>query len=186
MKTIQITALFFFMIGIQSVSAQKWMDADVNKDRTLDVRDIKGIINTMAGDLTYIASADVNKDGKIDIVDVVAGVKIMCTEDASVTLGICPDRYHPHVVDLGSAGKWSCCNMGGDAPWEMGGRCAWGDTEIHLGRYYFDWEASYGVKHGVCLTTNNSAPCSTSLSNGQRWKGQALEKSRHPTEMSST
>ena len=140
MRTLQIIAWACLLTAGTEARAQRWMDADVNNDRVLDLKDVTSIVNTMAGDVTHLATADVNKDGVIDIADIVAQINVMKMPNASVEKGICPDRYHPHVVDIGSAGKWSCCNMGGDAPWEMGGRCAWGDTEIHLGRYYFDWE----------------------------------------------
>lgn len=140
MKTIQLISLFFLMMCIQSANAQLWMDADVNKDRTLDAKDIQGIINTMAGDITYIGTADVNKDGKIDIVDLVAAINVIRTEDAAVRLGICPDRYHPHLVDMGAAGKWACCNMGASLPWNLGLECAWGDPQLH---YPSEWEGNW-------------------------------------------
>jgi len=43
--------------------------------------------------------------------------------------GLCPDSHHPHVIDMGKAGKWACCNVGASAPWEYGGYYAWGETE---------------------------------------------------------
>ncbi len=48
----------------------------------------------------------------------------------------CPDSNHPHVIDMGEAGKWSCCNVGASAPWEYGGYYAWGETEE---KNYYDW-----------------------------------------------
>jgi hypothetical protein len=50
-------------------------------------------------------------------------------EDLAVALGLCPDSNHPHVIDMGEAGKWSCCNVGTVTPWEHGSRYAWGETE---------------------------------------------------------
>ena len=47
----------------------------------------------------------------------------------------CPDNKHPHVIDMGKAGKWACCNVGAKAPWEYGGYYAWGETEEK--DYYF-------------------------------------------------
>ena len=156
MKTIQLIISFLLlMVGIQPAQAQIWKDADVNQDRTLDAKDIKGIINTMAGDITYIGTADVNKDGRIDIVDLVKAINIIRTPDAAVEAGICPDRYHPHIIDMGPAGKWACCNIGASLPWELGIQCSWGDTELHTEWWYFDWEhypqrdeksTDYGVK----------------------------------------
>ena len=50
------------------------------------------------------------------------------TEDPAVTAGLCPDSNHPHIIDMGDAGKWSCCNIGAKWPWEYGGYYAWGET----------------------------------------------------------
>ena len=41
----------------------------------------------------------------------------------------CPDDNHPHIIDMGEAGKWACCNVGSSAPWEYGGYYAWGETK---------------------------------------------------------
>jgi hypothetical protein len=49
--------------------------------------------------------------------------------DPAVEAGLCPDNHHPHIIDMGVAGKWSCCNVGASAPWEYGGYYAWGETE---------------------------------------------------------
>ena len=48
----------------------------------------------------------------------------------------CPDNKHPHVIDMGKAGKWACCNVGAKAPWEYGGYYAWGETEE---KDYYAW-----------------------------------------------
>ncbi len=48
----------------------------------------------------------------------------------------CPDENHPHLIDLGSAGKWACCNIGATKPEEYGGYYAWGETEE---KDYYDW-----------------------------------------------
>ena len=140
MKTIKILFLSFLAIAMQSAKAQNWMNADVNKDRALDTKDIAAIISGMAGDAKYIATADVNRDGTIDIVDVVAAINIIKTEDAAVAMGYCPDRFHPHVIDMGSAGKWACCNMGGSLPWEKGEQCVWGDPVLHPYGYSCRWD----------------------------------------------
>ena len=50
---------------------------DVNRDGKVDISDVVAVINTMAGDTKYKATADVNKDKKIDISDVVAVINIM-------------------------------------------------------------------------------------------------------------
>ncbi len=50
---------------------------DVNGDGKTDISDVVAVINTMAGDATFAASADVNGDTKTDISDVVAIINIM-------------------------------------------------------------------------------------------------------------
>ena len=43
----------------------------------------------------------------------------------------CPDKHHPHMIDLGlpSGTKWACCNVDALSPEESGGYYAWGETE---------------------------------------------------------
>ncbi len=50
---------------------------DVNLDGKVDISDIVAIINTIAGDNTYKATADVNSDNNIDISDIVAVINII-------------------------------------------------------------------------------------------------------------
>ena len=133
-----LVSLFFSL----SLSAQK--KGDVNGDQTVDISDVVAVINTMAGDNTYKSTSDVNNDGDTDISDVVAIINIIANgnggsvgeNDPAVEAGMCPDNNHPHVIDLGHAGKWACCNVGASAPWEYGGYYAWGETEE---KDYYDW-----------------------------------------------
>lgn len=41
----------------------------------------------------------------------------------------CPNRNHPHTIDLGlsSGTKWACCNVGASEPEDMGKYYAWGE-----------------------------------------------------------
>ena len=48
----------------------------------------------------------------------------------------CPDDNHPHIIDLGAAGKWACCNVGATKPEECGGYFAWGETKE---KNYYDY-----------------------------------------------
>ena len=105
---------------------------DVNHDREVNISDIVAVINTMAGDNTFKENADVNGDKEVNISDIVAIINYIANptpEDAAVAAGICPDENHPHVIDMGEAGEWSCCNVGAKVPWETGGKYAWGETE---------------------------------------------------------
>lgn len=53
---------------------------DVNLDGKVDISDIVAIINTIAGDNTYKATADVNSDNNIDISDIVAVINIIAAK----------------------------------------------------------------------------------------------------------
>ena len=67
-----------------------------------------------------------------------AQVRPVLNTDPAVDAGICPDSNHPHVIDMGVAGKWACCNVGAKAPWEYGGYYAWGETEE---KDWYDWSS---------------------------------------------
>ena len=54
---------------------------DVNGDGTVDISDIVAVINTIAGDATFQATADVNGDGTVDISDVVKVINILAGTD---------------------------------------------------------------------------------------------------------
>ena len=64
---------------------------------------------------------------------------------------LCPDKKHPHVIDLGEAGKWACCNVGASIPEEFGGYYAWGETEE---KEYYDW-STYKHCDGSNKTCHN-------------------------------
>ena len=48
----------------------------------------------------------------------------------------CPDKNHPHMIDLGlpSGTLWACCNVGANTPEDYGDYYAWGET--HTKSYY--------------------------------------------------
>ena len=129
MKPSRLFFFFAFMAFSLSLSAQK--KGDVNLDKEVDISDVVAVINSIAGSTTYKTTADVNGDNTIDISDVVAIINIIAngSPDEAVVAGLCPDVHHPHIIDMGEAGKWSCCNVGASAPWEYGGYYAWGETE---------------------------------------------------------
>lgn len=57
-------------------------------------------------------------------------ISVNITVDAQDLRNICPDRNHPHAIDLGIGVKFACCNVGASAPWEYGGYYAWGETKV--------------------------------------------------------
>ena len=114
---------------------------DVNNDKKVDISDVVAVINTIAGNPTFRATADVNGDNKVDISDIVAIINIIANgvqveSDPAVEKGLCPDVNHPHIIDMGEAGKWACCNVGAEAPWEFGGHYSWGET---IEKSYYGW-----------------------------------------------
>ncbi|MBO4850098.1 MAG: dockerin type I repeat-containing protein [Prevotella sp.] len=97
---------------------------DVNGDGAVTITDVTMIVEYVMGhqsDDFIIANADVNGDGSITITDVAEAVNIIL-EGSSHNPAGCPDNNHPHMIDLGlpSGTKWSCCNVGADAPEELG------------------------------------------------------------------
>ena len=121
-----------------NMMAQTSIQGDVNHDGSVDISDIVAVINTIAGETTYSASADVNKDDNTDISDIVAIINIIANggggssqieTDAAVEAGLCPDTKHPHAIDLGIGVYFVCCNVGASSPEKYGGYYAWGETE---------------------------------------------------------
>ena len=43
-------------------------------------------------------------------------------------LGLCPDKNHPHAIDLGIGTRWACCNVGANSQEDYGNYFAWGET----------------------------------------------------------
>lgn len=123
--------LFLSLLFVQTANAQTVRVGDVNADNSVDISDIVAIINVIAGMATdEMHVADVNGDGGTDVSDIVFVINIIAgSVDPAVLEGFCPDNHHPHVIDLGDKGKWSCSNVGASAPWEFGGYYAWGETE---------------------------------------------------------
>ena len=114
---------------------------DVNLSGTVDISDVVAIINCIAGISTeFKETSDVSGDGAIDITDIVMVINIIAgnvePDDPAVEAGICPDNNHPHVIDMGDLGQWSCCNVGAQAPWEYGGHYAWGEVST---KDFYDW-----------------------------------------------
>ncbi|MBR6339278.1 MAG: hypothetical protein IKR63_04005 [Alloprevotella sp.] len=65
---------------------------------------------------------------------------VAAPSDAAVEAGLCPDRNHPHCIDLGAAGEWACCNVGAKLPMDGGGYFAWGEMEEKETYYWEDYQ----------------------------------------------
>lgn len=77
---------------------------------------------------------DLNGDNEVNVGDVTMLINVILGKetddtDPAVKEGLCPDAHHPHVIDMGAAGKWACCNVGASSPTDYGGYYAWGETE---------------------------------------------------------
>ena len=71
---------------------------------------------------------------------------VIAYEDNNIS---CPDDNHPHVIDMGIAGKWACCNVGASAPWAIGGHYSWGKTtETDCSIYDIDIDIT-GTKYDI-------------------------------------
>ena len=53
-------------------------------------------------------------------------VTVHADANTATSVALCSDANHPHLIDLGEYGKWSCCNVSADVPWKYGGYYAWG------------------------------------------------------------
>ena len=107
-------------------------------------------------------------------------------EIESVAFGhlmLCPDKNHPHIIDLGlpSGTKWACCNMGAQTPEENGAFYAWGEAEEKL--IYNDETYIYAKKSGSHYNYQNlgSNICGTEYdvvhtSWGDDWQIPSIEQ----------
>ena len=137
MRFIRTIVFFTLLLFMQTANAQTVRVGDVNGDNKVDISDIVTIINIIAGNTIRTIAADVNVDGQVGISDIVAIINIIASGDDVVSLGYCPNTRHPHIIDMGDAGLWSCCNLGADVPWETGDFYAWGETEP---KEQYTWE----------------------------------------------
>ena len=107
-----------------SVSAQT-KKGDLTGDGKIDKNDVICLVRKI---LSFAEEEtnddDINQDGMVNIEDITSLVDLIVSYP-------CPDRHHPHVVDLGlpSGTKWACCNVGASSPKERGCYYAWGETE---------------------------------------------------------
>ena len=81
------------------------------------------------------------------------------TIEVTVTVPLCPDDNHPHMIDLGlpSGTLWACCNVDATTPEEYGGYFAWGETEekdvYNSSTYiYYDGDTYYDIGSDISGT----------------------------------
>ena len=177
-----LIAILMFICG--SAMAQTHKQGDVNLDGSVDISDIVAVINTIAGNTTYKSTADVNGDKTIDISDIVAIINIIANggveiNDPAVEAGLCPDKDHPHIIDMGKAGKWACCNVGASAPWEYGGYYAWGETEEkdYYGRdTYIHFDGSSSTCHSLGSDIAGTQYDVAHVKWGGKWRMPSLDQ----------
>ena len=57
-------------------------------------------------------------------------ISVNISVDAQDLRNICPDRNHPHAIDLGTGVLWACCNVGASDPLDYGDTYEWGTTRV--------------------------------------------------------
>ena len=62
---------------LQRICKLMYAQCDINKDGKVDITDVVGVVNTIAGDTRYEESSDVNSDGRTDITDVVDIINVI-------------------------------------------------------------------------------------------------------------
>ena len=74
----------------------------------------------------------------LTVTDMISGQTAFIEVTVVAQLSLCPDRNHPHLIDLGlpSGMKWSCCNVGARTPERSGNFYAWGETEV---KSFYSW-----------------------------------------------
>lgn len=79
----------------------------------------------------YASFYDIPNSNSYTVYPLVKYMDMELIAEPSAEIDMCPDENHPHMIDLGlpSGTKWACCNIGASAPYELGGRYAWGETE---------------------------------------------------------
>ncbi len=99
--------------------------------------------------------------------------------DPAVEAGLCPDNHHPHIIDMGVAGKWSCCNVGASAPWEYGGYYAWGETEektTYNWGSYIHCNGSYDTCHNLGSDIAGTQYDVAHMKWGGKWRMPSLDQ----------
>lgn len=66
-------------------------------------------------------------------------ISVNITVDAQDLRNICPDRNHPHAIDLGTGVLWACCNVGASDPLDYGETFEWDGYDVANRRWGSDW-----------------------------------------------
>ncbi len=153
-KSLELANSSNHLVSLPDVSFSFIVDGmlgDVNDDGMISISDVTAQVNIileLENETTPIynhTAADMNLDGAVTVVDVTKLVDNILKGNSvpPPTPGLCPDDYHPHVIDLGlpSGTKWACCNVGAQSQEETGCYFAWGETTgSYNGKSCFDWE----------------------------------------------
>ncbi len=96
--------------------------------------DSDGVRCTYAGSQPA-KKGDVNSDGTVDVADIANVIDIMAGKDVEgqteeKVYTACPDKNHPHWIDLGLPGgtQWQCCNEGASKPEDYGDYYTFGEV----------------------------------------------------------
>ena len=128
---------------------------------------------------------DVDGNGSVNVTDVMLLVNRLLNipnpGEENPENGLCPDRRHPHAIDLGlpSGTRWACCNVGATAPEGYGGYYAWGETSE---KTVYDWstyvhcdgtkDSCHDIGEVICGTKYDAA----SVNWGEAWQMPTLDQ----------
>ncbi|MBO6190463.1 MAG: hypothetical protein J6N92_06625 [Alloprevotella sp.] len=95
---------------------------------------------------------DLNADGAVNVGDVTVLVNNILGKGGSQTAvyEVCPDDNHPHIINMGEAGLWLCCNLGSSHYVEPGTYFAWGDKDAARTIFSADNYAYYDKAKSAC------------------------------------
>ncbi|MBR6938072.1 MAG: hypothetical protein IKH63_10965 [Prevotella sp.] len=114
----------------------------------------------------------------VKVIDTISGnmkdVSVTVNDYTPVSYYSCPDRKHPHLIDLGlpSGTKWACCNVDADNPEAYGGYYAWGETEekeVYNWATYIHCDGSEGSCHNIGIDISGTKYDVAHVKWGGKW-----------------
>ena len=104
------------------------VETNNQQEKEIDSKTIK--ITASPDGTKYIVTQGGKKIGETDVTVRDVGNDLIANIHVNVVNSICPNKQHPHMIDLGlpSGTLWACCNVGSSSPEERDAYFAWGET----------------------------------------------------------
>ena len=143
------------------------------------LKDISNITYKDAEQVVSLEEWNITSESETTMIDSLVFVDLETLDTKEYAHFVCPDDYHPHMIDLGlpSGVLWSCCNVGASAPEGNGGYYAWGETEekeVYNDSTYLycdgSWETCYHIGDDIAGTEYDVAHVKW----GSSWKMPSL------------